>query len=744
LKHQAAEQQRQQELALKEARQKNKAAVEAKNAENTAVIHMRRFIQKLSNVTPESFQAVKTELEAELRNKAASLGSQFSVVREEADGALKQTQTRIEAMRDAIRKKTEEKVELKKQAEAALKDLERQQSELGDLVDVAEAKADLLKEASEPFLKEGNLSIEDVGPKLAHLEELNTELTSSCEACRGFISQHKLLDPVDPWKQKFRADIVKLTARADTALKAAQGIMRDARASKMQVIQRIAVKQRLQDDDDLFKKYDLSGKGCWDREAVLKYVKGEFDFTISTDALDRVFSNIVSPGESGVRRDRLTSVRSLVGIARDAERSKVVRAEREERERKEAAEREMKEKALAETKAKLEERLKEADGADGMSSATPLEKEFTKADEKVRLLGLNMGVKTSEEIAESIHELAKLAKSIEQPVADLEQRVEVLDKVEVDPDLTNFWRLEFGKRQARVERLKARLARVDSTVVTSRETMTKRKALEAEKFRSQVVGLLRTYMRENGVDSAALFAKMCEGKEDAKLSQPAFIEFLRETCKCECSEEELGKFFAHISSSDGENLGSEAFDQLLKFFYKVVESTVVTTGLSIKDSGTVRRVKAGEMIELLEGPKKEELACMMRIKGKAVKDGSIGWITVAGNQGKTFLEEGGNLYKVRKETPLTERPPTGDVAKAEAAGGGGGGEKGSHKAKDEKDTQCSGNKVVRLLRKGEVVEILEWERVGDEEEEKAAARIKARAKVDGVVGWTFLSKLQVA
>ena len=34
-----------------------------------------------------------------------------------------------------------------------------------------------------------------------------------------------------------------------------------------------------------------------------------------------------------------------------------------------------------------------------------------------------------------------------------------------------------------------------------------------------------------------------------------------------------------------------------------------------------------------------------------MKDEVTGWITLAGNQGTTFLEQGGNLYVVRQATP---------------------------------------------------------------------------------------------
>jgi len=46
----------------------------------------------------------------------------------------------------------------------------------------------------------------------------------------------------------------------------------------------------------------------------------------------------------------------------------------------------------------------------------------------------------------------------------------------------------------------------------------------------------------------------------------------------------------------------------------------------VTDSGEVRAVKADEVLELLEGPRKETLGSVMRLRGKAVVDGKVGWV----------------------------------------------------------------------------------------------------------------------
>eukprot|EP00747_Dinoflagellata_sp_TGD_P122779 gnl/TRDRNA2_/TRDRNA2_173682_c3_seq1.p1 gnl/TRDRNA2_/TRDRNA2_173682_c3~~gnl/TRDRNA2_/TRDRNA2_173682_c3_seq1.p1 ORF type:complete len:424 (+),score=144.99 gnl/TRDRNA2_/TRDRNA2_173682_c3_seq1:146-1273(+) len=69
-----------------------------------------------------------------------------------------------------------------------------------------------------------------------------------------------------------------------------------------------------------------------------------------------------------------------------------------------------------------------------------------------------------------------------------------------------------------------------------------------------------------------------------------------------------------------------------------VKETVITDGLSVQDSKTLRRVSTGEKIEILEFHKKDPSVGVMRVRGKAESDGMSGWITVAGNQGTVFLQ----------------------------------------------------------------------------------------------------------
>merc|ERR1712217_588739 len=92
----------------------------------------------------------------------------------------------------------------------------------------------------------------------------------------------------------------------------------------------------------------------------------------------------------------------------------------------------------------------------------------------------------------------------------------------------------------------------------------------------------------------------------------------------------------------------------LQEFKKVARTTVVTTAFGIKEGRTIRRLQLGEVVEILDVPKWENIVEVTRIRGRVMKDDIEGWITLEGNRGVKFLEDGGKIFKVIEETILTD------------------------------------------------------------------------------------------
>eukprot|EP00929_Paragymnodinium_shiwhaense_P029909 TRINITY_DN17051_c0_g1_i4.p1 TRINITY_DN17051_c0_g1~~TRINITY_DN17051_c0_g1_i4.p1 ORF type:complete len:2008 (+),score=805.96 TRINITY_DN17051_c0_g1_i4:95-6118(+) len=72
-------------------------------------------------------------------------------------------------------------------------------------------------------------------------------------------------------------------------------------------------------------------------------------------------------------------------------------------------------------------------------------------------------------------------------------------------------------------------------------------------------------------------------------------------------------------------------------FQKVTSSVSLTDKLEMQSASTLRKLGESELFEVLEGPVQEPETQVMRVRGRALKDGSAGWATITGNQGKEFL-----------------------------------------------------------------------------------------------------------
>lgn len=138
-----------------------------------------------------------------------------------------------------------------------------------------------------------------------------------------------------------------------------------------------------------------------------------------------------------------------------------------------------------------------------------------------------------------------------------------------------------------------------------------------------------------------------------------------------------------------------------------VKDIALTVDFDIKTSDTVRKVEIGEIVEVLEGPKKDEDGGgLTRIRARTLIDNKQGWITLRGNQGTPFLQDSVKpCYYATEEMNMQEDFATGSTD-------------------------------VRVLKKHEVIEVLEGPR---KEALKNAVRAKAKACSDGAIGWFTLT-----
>eukprot|EP00933_Yihiella_yeosuensis_P049367 TRINITY_DN4619_c0_g2_i3.p1 TRINITY_DN4619_c0_g2~~TRINITY_DN4619_c0_g2_i3.p1 ORF type:complete len:118 (-),score=28.83 TRINITY_DN4619_c0_g2_i3:407-760(-) len=99
-----------------------------------------------------------------------------------------------------------------------------------------------------------------------------------------------------------------------------------------------------------------------------------------------------------------------------------------------------------------------------------------------------------------------------------------------------------------------------------------------------------------------------------------------------------------------------------------------------------------------------------RINGRALRDGIVGWVTVAGNQGITFLMPGGNLFKIVRPARMTQALTDLEGSEGE----------------------------VRQLALGDALEVIAWDR--HTENNMSVTRIKAKVQGEDSVGWVSVTE----
>jgi len=149
-------------------------------------------------------------------------------------------------------------------------------------------------------------------------------------------------------------------------------------------------------------------------------------------------------------------------------------------------------------------------------------------------------------------------------------------------------------------------------------------------------------------------------------------------------------------------LRKSGFAKALQEFQRCMKAIAITDTFDIENAKTLRKLAQGETFEVLEGPKEDTETHMQRVRGRALRDGKVGWVSVASNQGTVFL------------TPM-DKPFVWCATDAALTDGAG-----------------SASKQVRALAKDEVLELLEGPR---EEIPDPELLVRCTASKDGAAGW---------
>lgn len=255
-------------------------------------------------------------------------------------------------------------------------------------------------------------------------------------------------------------------------------------------------------------------------------------------------------------------------------------------------------------------------------------------------------------------------------------------------------RVELAKLTGRAGSAEKRLREATEAVRTAHADA----VLKATKSAREV---LRSKARAGKKSVDDLFEEVSGGK--GEITEAQFQKFVEGLPNTGLSKEEVKLVYKEFGRH---GLRKPGFAKALQEFTKCERQTAITEGVDAASSKVLRKLEAGELFEILEGPK--EQGDLQRVRGRAIRDGVTGWVTFKSAQGTSFLKPREKPFLwVAKETSLLSKF-------------------------DEK------SKPVRALQQDEVLELLEGPR---EESSSSELHLKVTACKDKQAGWVTLKNL---
>jgi Ca2+-binding EF-hand superfamily protein len=473
--------------------------------------------------------------------------------------------------------------------------------------------------------------------------------------------------------------------------------LRDQSEYRAKAVKKIEARKRQNKLAAVFRKHDKDQDGQLNKKEIQAFSKSEYKFSMSLDKLNEIFESLVTDGSRGVKLECFARLKIAIGIARELARDQDRRKVREAKEAK-----------LKELRFKFEERLEEVKGevVAAEDAASKAEALSLGADQPkdVTAQGMQTTVEEAEAMIVTVKELADKAKASLQAIGE-----------EPEGEIKEFVAESLKNVEHRLGRLIPRQNRFQTVLGKFRETAKAKELDELAAIKRQGLALVLHHKKVKQLSPDEMFKEFCGSKD--KIAEDAFLSFFENCERPEAKtgedgtrvescvmppEEELSRLFSHLDEEGECALDKIRFLRFIRVFMKVIKENVCTEGVDIK-SKSIRRLAVGEVVEILEGPVTEEND-VQRVRVKVMKDQIEAWVTMSGNHGNVFLEEGGSQFKVVKETVLT----------------------------DNFDITKGGSKKLKL---GDIVDVIEWP---TKEEAAGLLRLKVKVLKTGNIGWATI------
>jgi len=662
---------------------------EVRRKEQAAALAVRKVIQRVRIANPETYDSLRAELEAAQEKHLEAMGSQADKVTQEAQQTLEQTQKRIDDINRKREEEEQQKIEEERRRKEEIDKVEGLVKAMIEEVKEVEAKVEEVKSKGAGF--EGkDLAPDDIIKAANEAQEVGETARSILARISESLAdkQSDMGNSDAAWKAK--REIADMHSKVASGRREIDTVVAAAGWAKQKATRKATALQKEKERRDVFSKHDSDNDGKLNRNEVAAFSKAEFDFEMSGEVLDKIMRKL-----EPIAFEKLRPLFQKVAIARSEVKARAVRAERE----KKRQELEAKKQAVQKVAEEAESLLTEVDTCLGKaeSEARPLaltgQGELAAEALKEAASAVEAAIGEASALLEKA---AQRAKKIEEDCREEELRgyeLHFLGRMQQRQSRAEGWAQKvIGVAEAAKERaVRKAYAEIDSKrselVAAIRNKMGEESKTGEQIFKGftdsdklckdKFLEMLKDFEQLTFEDGQAdrLFEHVAVGTTE--VTQERFLELIRLYYKCvkgtvlsenlsiksktvrrlevgevlealegPAKEEGVGVQRVKCKAVNDDAIGwvTIAGNQGTPFlepggnFLSCVKETVLTDGLSVQDSKTVRKIAKGEVIEVLEFIKKDASLDIKRIKGQAKLDGAMGWITVSGNQGTAYLE----------------------------------------------------------------------------------------------------------
>ncbi|CAJ1371998.1 unnamed protein product [Effrenium voratum] len=262
--------------------------------------------------------------------------------------------------------------------------------------------------------------------------------------------------------------------------------------------------------------------------------------------------------------------------------------------------------------------------------------------------------KSLEVLEEELKSLADMAGSLEPREAKESARQALQSLQALENDLQATREGASGADPAQCQSLTKRLADASAKASRLRATASNKHAQVMEPLRAEVAQailsrLAKMRKKEEDLDIFSL----ADQDQDGFVSRKEFRNFMND-CPGNFSRDQLNKLFDYLDDACSGHLQRDEFMRCAVVFYRVSRPSVdLVQTMGMAQGKLVRKLDVNEILELLEGPIKE-INKVVRVKCRAMRDGSVGWATATGSNGVVFVEQKRVHFQVKTSTTLTD------------------------------------------------------------------------------------------